>query len=281
MKLVVLTIVLDGMPWITRFWPELEKLSFDWQWHVVEGVAAPDACTSWCREQVPRLSEDGTTGYLDSIASFDPRVILHQKELWHGKVAMVNEPLSRMTESCLLLQADSDELWTAEQLTKLRKMFLAEPNKNAAYFRCRYRVGRGIEIVGHECYGNQSSYEWLRAWRWEQWMKFKSHEPPVLANLDGSPVPVNAFLHKETEETGLVFRHEAWSTEAQVRFKCDYYGSPASKEHGKDYEKGLEGWRKLQANRNWPVQELAEFLPWVGKGVKANQTSELAKAEDL
>src|SRR6185503_8916213 len=90
MKLVFLTIVLDGMPWVTRHWPEFERLDFDWQWHVVEGAAANTACTSWCAPIAPRLSNDGTTQYLDALASYDHRVILHRKELWQGKLDMVN-----------------------------------------------------------------------------------------------------------------------------------------------------------------------------------------------
>lgn len=271
MKLVFFTLVLDGMPWITEFYPQLRQLDFDWQWVVVEGVAAPEKCTSWCGQQAPRLSEDGTTGYLDSIASYDKRIVLYRKELWHGKVEMCNRAIHQTSEPCLLVQADSDELWTAAQLTTMREMFLKQPAKNAAYFRCHYMLGPRIEIMSRGGYGNNESYEWLRAWRWEPGMRFKTHEPPVMETLEGKAVPLNAFSHDETKKAGLVFRHESWSTLEQVKRKAAYYGTSANKEHGKDYKNAVEGWLRLQENTTWPV-DLKDFLPWVGDGVEANIT---------
>lgn len=263
MKMVLFTLVLDGMPWIAEHYPVFRTLPFEWEWHVVEGVAAPDACTRWCAQQVPRLSEDGTTGYLDSIADLDPRIKLHRKDLWHGKVAMCNRVLQRMADRCLLVQIDSDEIWTAEQLTKLRALFIKHPKKNAAYFYCDYRLGPGISITTRNTYGNNTAYEWLRAWRWEPWMRFKTHEPPV---MDG--MTMNAFMHDETERLGLVFRHESWSTRKQVEFKARYYGSAANKEHGADYKDAVERWEKLQRNTVWPTK-VRDWLPWADEKAEA------------
>lgn len=263
MRVVFLTIVLDGQPWITRHWPEFEKLPFDWQWHVVEGVAANTACTKWCAPMLPRLSNDGTTQYLDSLAAYDPRVILHRKELWQGKLAMVNEPLRYMHEPCLLVQVDSDELWTAEQLVRLHEMFTKQVDRNCADFYCDYRVGPNVRITSRNGYGNNTSYEWHRAWRWSRGLQFGAHEPPLLLNFEWKP-----FTHTETESAGLVFRHEAYSTEKQVAFKARYYGSPNNPK-GHLYANAVQGWQRLQLNTKWPV-DLADYLPWVGQNVTAD-----------
>lgn len=264
MKLCLLTIVLDGMPWITRHWPEFEKLDFDWQWHVIEGVARNTACTSWCAPATPRLSNDGTTGYLDSLADYDHRVILHRKELWQGKREMVNAPLRVMHEPCLLVQVDSDELWTAEQLTRLRQLFIEQPEKNSARFHCDYRLGPNIHITSRGGFGNHDDYEWKRAWRWTPGMLFASHEPPAFERFVERP-----FTYAETEATGLVFRHEAYSALKQVTAKSRFYGSPNNKQ-GHLYANAVEGWQRLQRNRVWPVTDLKQYLRFVGAGVVAD-----------
>ena len=45
MKVYFFTIVLDGMPFITHHLPVFNRLSFDWEWRIVEGVELPDNCT--------------------------------------------------------------------------------------------------------------------------------------------------------------------------------------------------------------------------------------------
>lgn len=272
MKVVFLTLVLDGLPWIASHYWEWRKLGFPWEWRVVEGVAAPQNCTSWVAPMAPRLSNDGTTELLDSLATLDPRVILFRKSLWPGKVSMLNAALKTMDESCLLVEVDSDELWTAGQITKLRQMFIDHPDTNAAYFRCRYFVGPDICIsnTDGESFGNHHAYEWQRAWRYQPGMVFETHEPPKMAGLKMNPFP-----HMETSGAGLVFDHFAYATEAQVAFKMNFYGS-SSNAKGELYRNGITGWRKLQANTKWPVTNLAEFMPWVGEGVSANRITNVA-----
>ena len=48
--------------------------------------------------------------------------------LWRDKIQMVNSVAFSLEHECLLVQIDADELWTAEQLVRLRDMFLLERN---------------------------------------------------------------------------------------------------------------------------------------------------------
>lgn len=266
MKNVFVTIVLDGMPWITRHHPEFELLKVPWEWHVVEGVAEPVHCTSWCAPIPPRLSIDGTTQYLDSLSS-DPRVHLYRSPLWPGKVSMFNRVLETLTDPCLLWQIDSDEWWSASQIAVMNAMFEKYPERNCAYYLCRYFVGPGIVITSMDTYGNNRSYEWLRTWRFKPGMKFEKHEPPVLRGKGFFQKP---FTHKDTMMTGAVFDHYAYSTERQVAFKELFYAGHENPNAAK-YSGAVENWKRLQANTEWPVDSLDRFLPWVGPNVKANR----------
>jgi hypothetical protein len=257
MKVCFLTIVLDGMPWIASHFWEWRKLSCSWEWRIAEGVAAPVNCTSWVNPMAPRLSNDGTTEFLDSISALDNRVILFRKSLWPGKASMLNAMLKSIDEPCLLVEVDSDEIWRADQIERLVEMFGKHPEKNAGYFYCNYRLGGDIVATPRGEFGNRFAFEWHRAWRVSPGVRFATHEPPALENFKENP-----FTHEETAALGLVFEHYALGTEAQVKFKCDYYGSK-NNALGEKYRNGVEGWKKLQRNTAWPIR-LDEFLPWVG-----------------
>jgi hypothetical protein len=261
------TLALDAMPWITLIYSELRKLDFEWEWFVMEGIAQNNACTSWCASQPPRLSRDGTSGYLAALSSFDKQVHYMPRELWPGgKVQMCNAPLRQLHEPRLLWQMDSDELWTAEQITTMRALFIRHKAKNCAYFRCRYFVGPDLVITSREGFGNNSAYEWHRVWKIEPGTRWVTHEPPKLAGF--VPIP---FTHEETERERLVFDHYAYATEAQVEAKRLYYGSPNNK-LGHLYASATEGWRRLQRHQTFPC-DLKAFLPFVGEGVVVDRVS--------
>ena len=246
MKLLAFTIVLDGMPWIPLHLPMFNRTTVDWEWHVIEGVAKPMHCTSWCRPMAPRLSIDGTTEYLESIANH-PRVRVHRKQAWDGKIEMVNRAAVMVTEpDTVLMQIDADELWQAWQIDTVCSLFEEDRSRNAAFFRCRYFVGQNIVTSGRNCFGD-NAYEWQRAWRVSPGCYFDKHEPPVIHGMKVRP-----FTKQETESAGLVFDHYAYATQEQVAFKERYYGYPSA----------VSNWRRLQANTRWPAR-LRTFLPWV------------------
>lgn len=259
-----LTIVLDGMPFIAEHYHQFRQLQMPWFWHVIDGVSAPESCTSWCAPIEPRLSNDGTLEYLTELAKSDQRVRLYKSEWWHGKIEKVNAPLKYIWTPGLLWEIDCDELWTASQITKMVQMFERNPSRNCAYFWCRYFVGPDVVITTRDTYGNHSAYEWHRVWRFTPGMRFASHEPPAIQGMIEQP-----FTHSETEKEGLVFDHYAYATETQVAFKERFYGSTNNK-NGALYAGAVAGWMKLQKNRKWPVK-LADFLPWVGNEAIADK----------
>lgn len=254
MTLVIFTLVLDGMPWIGHHLPVFQHLSCDWKWVIAHGVAKNVRDTRWIQPQAPRLSKDGTTEYLATIKGH-PRVKVIENELWDGKTDMCNVCLDACTPADVVMQIDSDELWSAEQIETIVKLFTAHEDVGAMQFWCRYMLGPNITIGPRNgrSYGCRQT-EWTRAWRpATSSARFATHEPPVLPFL-GRMMP-----RDETALYGLEFDHHAYATEAQVAYKERVYNYPGA----------VAGWKRLQANTVWPCK-LKLFLPWVDEGSTAD-----------
>ena len=257
-KLHILSIVLDGMPFLPMQLATLNRINtslVDWHWHIIEGTAANTGSTAWCRPQYEGFSRDGSAELLK--LWFDhPRISICGKRYWKGgKDEMCNHALQNIKEPGILLQVDIDELWTPDQLETLVSFFAAYDKIKCARFFCRYFVGPNIITTSENAYGNNPG-EWLRAFRFEPGMRFLSHEPPRIL---GCMEPY--ATREQTREVGLVFDHWSYVFEHQVAYKERFYGYPNAVAH----------WRRLQENRNWPVTDLSHFLPWVGKGASANR----------
>ncbi|MFN3075766.1 MAG: hypothetical protein ABT940_02570, partial [Alphaproteobacteria bacterium] len=264
------TIVLNGRPFIEYHAERFARLSCEWHWHVVEGVAALRHDTAWSVAHGGSISQalhdngrsnDGTSEYLDALVERYPdRVTVYRKppgEFWDGKIEMVRAPLANLPRTCLLWQVDADELWTVSQIETLRRMFLADSGRMAAFFLCSFFVGPNLVATGVDNYGNNRGYEWLRAWRYQTGDQWVAHEPPRLSRPrpDGSLVEVvalGAFLHEETAIAGLMFQHFAYATREQLEFKEVYYG----------YRGAVASWERLNGEVSFP-RRLADFFPWV------------------
>lgn len=247
MKLVAFTIVLDGEPFIERHLPILQATFLRYQWIVVEGASGNTADTAWCQKQSARLSEDGTHEYINSIA--DTRVMHIYKKKWANKTEMCNAALAEIKEPCVLMQIDSDEIWTPKQLERIVELFTGDDSLSAITFPCRFFVGPKLITQGHSCYGD-NDYEWQRAWRFQPGQEFLSHEPPVLKAVSGDYG--KRMGKRDALELDLVFDHFAYATEEQVRYKEKFYGYPGL----------LNAWLALQAHDKFPV-ELSRFFAHV------------------
>lgn len=253
MKLHVLTIVYNGMPFLARIYEALKGYVGDVHWVVVEGPSNNGGSTGWCQSQEPGQSTDGTCEFLHSL-EHDPRVTVMSAPLWPSKDRMVNAGLSMFGGPGVLLQVDSDEAWSVQQLLDIVTLFTLNEKARRAYFECSYWVGKDIVVIPAT---DPNRGKWLRAWRYEPGMKFDSHEPPVLAGNKGEAIPAEV-----TARCGMVFDHFSYCTAAQVRRKCAFYGA--------GYEDGLDGWHALQRNTKWPTL-LKTWMPWCPDGVMAER----------
>lgn len=248
MKLHVITLALDAMPFIRRQIDILESSGLDYVWHVIEGAANNVGSTRWCKPQTPRLSRDGTTEYLNMLSGHE-RIKLYRKQFWAGgKDEMVNSPLDGIHNECVLMQIDADEIWRPEQLVQIVQLYKNTILLDKMDFICRYFVGRDI-VINIENELKYTPFPWVRSWRFQPGMKFISHEPAVLMKN-----PRRSLSVHETHKLGLVFDHYSYVTEAQVAYKQKFYG----------YDNAVTHWRRLQTNTHWPVA-LKQFLPWAGE----------------
>jgi hypothetical protein len=274
------TIVLNGQPFITAHLEVFRQLHAEWHWHVVEGVARLAHDTAWSLRRGGHIDEathdrglsvDGTTGYLDHIAAAEPRrITLYRKppgEFWDGKREMVSAPLHHIDRPCLLWQVDADELWRAEQITAVRRLFLEQPQRSAAFFWCDYFVGPEAVVATRYNYAQDPRYEWLRVWRYQPGDRWRAHEPPTLVRTAEGGTVVDVadlapFGHDEMEDFGAVFQHYAYATEAQVRHKESYYGQAGA----------LAQWRLLQTALG-RSRRLRDYFPWVEDDVLVDTVS--------
>lgn len=243
MKLVIFTIVLDGMPFIQWHLPIFQKLKCDWKWIVVEGTAQNKCSTKWCQPQKERHSNDGTLEYLESIK--DDRISVH-KGRWQSKDGMVEFATMGIKESCILMQIDADEIYKPETIDKIVQLFEKDNELWEICMPCRFFVGKNLICVGENCWSNRE-FEWARAWRFQPGDRFKSHEPPILEPRRGY-----TYWRKESQNHGLTFDHYAYALKKQVEYKEQFYGY-----------KGLTNqWMALQKCDVFP-QQLNRFFPFV------------------
>ena len=247
-KLEVFTIVLDGYPFITHHLPVLNRLQVD---STLDDKGLLGRCQRPRHRmdppQQPRLSTDGTTEYLRSIASH-PRVTIHDRPIWDGKTAMVNACVASATDPAILMEIDSDEIWTAEQLQTIATLFESRPEVDRMQFWCRYFVGLNI-VIGPQ---DGNSY----GCRCEEWTRPMSKESP--AKVHETRASAILRLRRRNDGAGrdeglrAGIRPFRLYTRAQLEYKQTVHG----------YSGAVDGWERLQVNRSWPTK-LKQFMPWV------------------
>lgn len=256
MKLCAFTLALDAIRFLPRQLAVFEQLKLDWHWFIISGVADSVLDTSWVAKIPPRLSLDGTDEWLTRHLDH-PNITVIRRQLWPGKNAMVQAAISKITEPCVVMQIDADEIWLPSQLETICEQF-SQDHCDRMRFYCRYFVGPDLIVTTENLWANRPG-EWNRAWRWTPHMVSIKHEPPLFQGIGHREMDREA-----TRALGLVFNHEAYVYEDQVAFKEKYYLYPGA----------VAGWKRLQAHTQFPTK-LKPFMHWVEDGVMVDKIPQL------
>lgn len=267
MKVHFITIVLNGMPFITRHNNNFKSSGVPYHWHLVEGAAALVNDTAWSVVNGGHiaddfhesgLSVDGTSSYIDMLKAQDVNISVYRREgqLWNGKVEMMNAPLANIDPGDIVWQVDVDEFWHPEQISFLYQLYIDNPHVFHTSFYCNYYVGPRWLLVTRDGWGNNPVGEWRRVWRKIEGSYFQSHEPPVMVeSINGElcDVALRGFIpNSQSEHLGLIFDHLGYVYKSQIRFKEKYYG----------YRNGVIQWLSLQ-NHTDDFCSLRTYLSWV------------------
>ena len=237
------TIVYNGMPFIKRHLDRFNQMPFPWHWHVIEGLScvAGDSGSNGHHARGGRppkdakgfLSADGTTEYLDELATLPNVTVYRNDKIWASKLDMVNRPLANIDYECVLWEVDVDEFYPSASMLELYNMFVANPKKTVAILPHIDFLGKTKYVIRNgDSWGSQN---FPRPWRYKPGYAWKSHEPPILINKRGqSLLKINPFRGAEVGHLG--YHHYNYALPEQIKFKETYYG----------YKDLYEGWLKMQ-----------------------------------
>ncbi len=223
--------------------------NFD-HWIIVEGSSKNGGSTAWCHSiKTNHTSTDGTAEYLKTISAPNVKVHFHPTH-YKSKDEQFNigiEILRTLVDSCYLWQVDSDEHWSAGDLSQAEKMLEDSPS-NVAEFQFNHFVQQDVIAVGDWGSGSVN-----RLWKWNG-ERFDRHEPAIM-NEQTAPV----LLPQK-------FNHYSYIHESKVKFKSQYY---------KGHEQVYRNWKRLP-NQTYPCHISKLF----GNAPMGKSNSQLIKIKD-
>lgn len=217
----ILMPVLNGMLFLPHHYRIFKKLTIPWQWHIVEGLAAPENCTSWCAWPSDKwhknyLSADGTTEYLDEIVQ-DKRIRVYRPKdkYWHGKIQMVNAPLvASIPPHSVLHEMATDEFWSVQQLTEIYERFMTGDVGEAWYHAICY-AGPNVRYSGLVPPPGKT-WQFNRTFHYAGYPHI-THEP-ISIPFDGK-----ILTHEYTKDRNWILYHFHLVSQEQVDFKEEYH----------------------------------------------------------
>jgi hypothetical protein len=259
MKKIAFTPVLNGMPFIKKQFEFIPKV-FD-HWYIIEGVLNNQNDGRWNGNVITDqfvdnnfLSVDGTSEFLDNNKN-DKVTIIRKNSPWNGYVEMANSFMDNV-EDCILFYIDVDEFWEEKSINEI-SLFLTNNDINTLKFMCYYFVGKDRYVFEENKFGN-NSFEWARAWKINQKIKFKTLQPPELYDRH----QIKVMEKSETYKKGWVFTHYAYALEHQIIFKEKFH----------KHLNLLQNWNNLQSIPKGKNCLLSDYIPFNNSNTKLYYT---------
>jgi glycosyltransferase involved in cell wall biosynthesis len=128
-----------------------------------------------------------------------------------------------------IIQVDSDEVWTEESLSGLKKLLNEKKPISVGVHSNTFVGGFNRVISGFE----EKTDNFLRVFKWEKDCKFLTHRPPTILYKDGKKTCDDGHVNSDDAKNyyGISMCHYSYVWPSQVKSKIEYYKSKVSKEN--------------------------------------------------
>ena len=162
-------------------------------------------------------SSDNTVDLIKNFPDPDGKITLVASRAWNHKDDMCNAIVPHITGD-ILWQLDLDEFYHPEDIDLVLSIMEETPDFTAAYFPV-YHFWHGFDTVTCEGHWETPFKRIHRFGRGSFWL---SHEPPVLADVNGIPWESKGRTIN-FGDYGVWLHHYSYVTEEQARWKAQFF----------------------------------------------------------
>ena len=170
-------------------------------------------------------SMDNTNFILDNYNDYDNKLtIIHGQ--FEEKTEECNSYINHIREDIeYLWQIDADEIYTIENILKIKKMLYEEEPTSVGVRSCTFYGGFNNYLTGFE----QQNDNFLRIFKFMKGAYWKTHRPPTIEypiDLEKKHISSDELFDK----WGIQMHHYSYVFPTQVKYKIDYYANSLNKD---------------------------------------------------
>lgn len=234
----------------------------------VDEIVIAEGPVKYWQERGVATSTDRTKEVINNFVDPDNK-IRWISSCYEEKDHQFQSALNLMTfDPDYLIQIDSDEVWTKESLSGLKRL-LYERNPVSVGVHSNTFVGGLDRVIGGF---EEKTDNFLRVFKWEKGCRFITHRPPTIRYSDGNQTRGKGHIDSDEalSHYGVSMCHYSYVWPSQVKSKIEYYRSKVSMQNciSDFYENYWRPWVLASSiDEKWEIEKqimgMHEFKPEV------------------
>lgn len=267
MKICICTLVLNEIQWLEKLYTQHRNWEGLVKWIFVESADRVYAETNPTLVSKEGLSVDGTTEYLEKLASEDPRIVhikygfCSSQDRAQGKCEARSQYLKEM-ESIrpdYFIVVDADEFYPKTSQASINEI-LEKPGRDRMWSLCLkhreiwfppfYQKLQYLPRFSYEVVGGFWSIPYCRIWKWFPNLSYLNHNTPSMS----AACPLDRYMRRlDGVESSPYFVHTGFASKLETRAAKNRY-----------YEERGE---KVDRRRSWYCDSRKAFETWTPETV--------------
>lgn len=186
----------------------------------VDQILITEGPVKFWQDKGKTTSMDNTNFILDNYNDYDHKITLIHGQ-FEEKTEECNSYIPYIREDIeYLWQIDADEIYTIENILKIKEMLLVERPTSVGVRSCTFYGGFDSHLTGFE----QKNDNFLRIFKFMKGVYWKTHRPPTIeypVSIETKHISSDELFHK----WNIQMHHYSYVFPTQVKYKMDYYAN--------------------------------------------------------